>query len=176
MIKKPCEEFADLLVDYIDGELPKGDSRRVVQHLSTCECCRQTAQALERSLGLATVIWSDDVRDAEPKAGSMTMPRFRRIRLYAVAASILIVALILVFTISDHRPQQRPLAFGGIDRQIARAGAAAELLAATEIIAKCEGAETIVERQYRFIVQEYAGTPAAESIRAQYGSRLGGVQ
>jgi hypothetical protein len=63
-----------------------------------------------------------------------------------------------------------------MEQQVVRAGIAAELLAATRIVAQCEGTESIVEQQYRYILREYAETPAAESVRSQYGSLPGGIQ
>jgi hypothetical protein len=55
-------------------------------------------------------------------------------------------------------------------------GRAAELLAATRLVAQCEGTESIVERQYRYILREYADTPAAKSIEANRDPKLGGMQ
>ncbi|MEN6427192.1 MAG: zf-HC2 domain-containing protein [Phycisphaerales bacterium] len=171
----PCGEFADRIIDYVDGELPEDEARAVADHLAACESCRRTVDALNRSLGLAKVLWSDNLGDSKSAVQPALMPRSRRIWIYAVAASIVIAVLILVSMISDRHLQQPSFRFEEVERQIARVGAAAELLAATQIIARCEGTEAIVERQHQFILKEYAGTPAAESIRAQHGSRLGGT-
>lgn len=174
-MKMSCKEYIERIVDYVDGELPEDEAQRVAQHLAGCERCRQTAQALERSLGLAKVIWSDNLGDGESGAQPAPARRFRRVRFYAVAASILIAASTLMLTLPRRHSPQPSIPFEEVEGRIARAGAAAELLAATQILARCEGTEAIVERQYQFILQGYAGTPAAESIRAQYGSRLGGT-
>jgi hypothetical protein len=53
---------------------------------------------------------------------------------------------------------------------------AAELLAATRIVAQCEGTESIVQQQYRYILREYADTPAAASIKANPNLKLGGTR
>jgi hypothetical protein len=75
-----------------------------------------------------------------------------------------------------HRAPQPPaLTFEEVQRQVARAGTAAQLLAATRIVARCEGTESIVEQQYRYILREYADTPAAESIKAGHNLKLGGI-
>lgn len=176
MMKTSCKEFADRLVDYLDDELPEDEARRMAQHLATCDGCRRTAQALERSLGLAQVIWSDNLGGSESAAPPAPVRGTRRIRFYAVAASILIAAATLTIIIPDGRQKRISIRFDEVERQIVRAGAAAELLAATRILARCEGTEAMVERQHQFILQEYAGTPAAENIRRQYSSRLGGMQ
>ena len=57
----PCEEFADRIVDYVDDELPENEAEVVARHLAQCERCRQAATALQRSLGLANAIWSDNL-------------------------------------------------------------------------------------------------------------------
>jgi anti-sigma factor RsiW len=168
---KACETFVDQLVDYVDGELPQDEAKAVAEHLAVCESCRHTAAALERSLGLANVIWSDNLGRSEPAARPAPAWKSRRMRSLAVAASILIAAAVLVITVSNRRGVQPAISFEEVEQQIARAGAAAELLAATKILARCDGTEDIVERQHQFILTEYAGTPAAESIRAEDGSR-----
>ena len=93
-----------------------------------------------------------------------------------MAAAILLAtgsSLLLFF----HRTPRPPaLTFEEIQRQVARAGTAAQLLAATRIVAQCEGTESIVQQQYRYILREYADTPAAESIKADRNLKLGGMQ
>ncbi len=174
-MKGSCEEFADAIVEYVDGELPEGEARLVAEHLAGCERCQQTAQALKHSLGLARVVWSDNLGECESAVSAAPAGRSRPRQFYAVAASILITASVLVLMVIGRHPQKPAVHFKEVERQITRAGSAAELLAATQIIARCEGTEAIVERQYQFIMKEYAGTPAAEGIRAQYGSRVGGT-
>ncbi len=137
----------------------------MAQHLATCEPCRRTAETLDRSLGLARVLWSDNLDGARQ---SVPVVRSRRIRVYAAAASILIAASVVLFAVANRRPRPSPIRIEDVERQVAKAGAAAKLLAATQILAQCEGTESIVQEQYRYIVAEYAGTPAAESIRAKY--------
>jgi len=157
----PCKEFADRIVDYVDGELPEAEARAMAQHLATCEPCRRTAEALNRSLGLARVLWSDNLDDARqtaPVGGS------RRIRICAVAASILVAASVLVFVIANHPSGSSSTRFEDVERQVADAGAAAELLAATQILAQCEGTESIVQEQCRYILSNYPGTPAAATL------------
>jgi anti-sigma factor RsiW len=160
----PCKEFADRIVDYVDGELPAAEAQAVAQHLATCEPCRRTVEALNRSLGLAKVLWSDNLDDKGAPTQSAAVPRLHRIRAYAVAASVLIVASALVFLIANRQSDSSSIRFEDIERQIADAGAAAELLAATQILAQCEGTESIVEEQCRYILSNYPGTPAAVTL------------
>lgn len=162
-MNRPCEEFADRIVDYVDGELPEAEAQVVARHLAVCEPCRRTVGALNQSLRLAKTIWADNLGDVQ----TVPAKKFHPIRFYAVAASVLVAVSILVLTVSDRHPERSSIHVEELEWQVARAGAAAELLAATQILARCEGAEVLVERQYQFILREYAGTPAAESIRAR---------
>jgi len=304
MTKTSCEDFADRIVDYVDGELPADEAQTVARHLNECEHCRQMAQTLQRSLGLARILWQDNLAEAtaarsdavrrfrsmgdpphcsthlgmveawflmknrifrlmnvssarcfqsiqtresssivkkrrlgrkngihsclqskrcveqrgDPPMSSTAVPAVRptgilpvaapethgrdahathgqdaraticphghttslprRALLYAVAvaASILLATGILVIPVARQGVGDRPLTPEQIERQVARVGMAAELLAATRIVAQCEGTESIVEQQYRYILREYADTPAAESIKANHDLKLGGVQ
>jgi len=175
-MNRPCEEFADRIVEYVDGELSPDEARAVTRHLATCEDCRQMAGTLDRSLGLAKVFWSDNLGDAGSASASASVHKVRPMRFYAMAASVLIAGAVLMLSIPKPHPEPPSIRFEDVQRQVARAGMAAQLLAATRIVAQCEGMESIVEQQYRYILREYADTPAAESIRAQHGSHLGGVQ
>ncbi len=184
MTKTPCEELSDKIVDYVDGELPQEEAQLVVRHLAECDRCRQTAETLRRSLGLAQVLWRDNL--AEPAARRVCHAHRspERARLwcarhtlhFAAAAGILLATTSSFLVFFQRPPRPPPVAFEEVQRQIARAGMAAQLLAATRIVAQCEGTESLVEQQYRYILREYADTPAAESIKASYSLKLGGIQ
>jgi anti-sigma factor RsiW len=163
-MRKSCEEIRDLLVDYVDGELPPHDSQAVHDHLAECPACRQRVEALERSLQLAKAIWQDNLT-----LSSRHMAR--RLSYAAIAAGILIVAGVLMLAVG-HKAAE-PDAVAAVERQIAQADTAARLLAATRIIARCEGTQSIVERQCRYILSHYADTPAAAKLRTTDPSMLG---
>jgi len=169
-MNRPCEEFADRIVEYVDGELPPDEARAVARHLAECEDCRQMAGALDRSLGLAKVLWSDNLSDKGSTAQSAAVHRCHRIRLYTAAASIFVAVSFLVFTLSNHQRKQGAVSLEQVEQQVAQTSIAAQLLAATQLIAQCEGTETIVQRQHQYILREYADTPAAKAIRAGLGS------
>ncbi|MBM4024398.1 MAG: hypothetical protein FJ280_03195 [Planctomycetes bacterium] len=261
MSETSCDQWADRIVDYVDGELPQEQAQAVARHLAECDRCRQTAEALRRSLGLARALWQDNLAeatavrsDAVRRSRSMGVPpmsetpnaihrvgessttavpavcptgilpveapeshgqdahathgqdahatggrdardihgrdahatvcpyghttnvRGRRARYaLAVAASLLLVVGGSFLWVVGRTPQRSTISFEEVQRQIARAGTAAQLLAATRLVAQCEGTESIVERQYRYILREYADTPAAESIQASYNLKLGGA-
>jgi anti-sigma factor RsiW len=178
MTRTTCDELADRIVDYVDGELPADEARVVARHLSECPRCRQTANNLERSLRLAKVIWDDNLTQPAAASSARQVQKLRRTSFYVVAAAATILlatgSSLLLFV--HQAPQPPALTFEEVQRQVARAGTAAQLLAATRIVAQCEGTESIVEQQYHYILREYADTPAAESIKAGHNLKLGGIQ
>jgi len=185
MKRTPCDEFKDRIVDYVDGELPEDEAQVVARHLAECPYCRQTAHDLQRSLGLARVLWEDNLgvrSDAArrypicPDGHTTNRLRRRSVFAVAVAAGILLAAGVLLLSVLPLGSRGQGMTPEQIEWQVRRAGLAAELLAATRIVAQCEGTESIVARQYRYILSEYADTPAAQSIRTNYNLTLGGIQ
>ncbi len=198
-MKTTCEELSDKIVDYVDGELPAEEAQIVARHLSECPRCRQIANDLERSLGLAKVIWQDNLADAAavhndvgatPRGCPRTMGRHgglplryttklpRRTSFYvlAVAASVLLAVGLFMTPLVHQGPANPIVTAEQVEQHVARVGRAAQLLAATRIVAQCEGTESLVEQQYRYILSEYADTPAAERIKVSYDLKLGGMQ
>jgi anti-sigma factor RsiW len=180
MSKIPCKEFADRIVDYVDGELPEDEAQEVARHLAECEYCRQTAEALRRSLGLAQVLWRDTLAESSRRVcyahqSSIRLQNWCAKHTLHVAAASILLAIGAFFLVFPHQSRP-PVTFEEVQTQVARAGIAAELLAATRIVAQCEGTESIVQQQYRYILCEYADTPAAASIKANQNPKLGGIQ
>jgi anti-sigma factor RsiW len=178
MTRTTCEELVDRIVDYVDGELPANEAEIVARHLSECPRCRQIASDLQRSLSLAKVIWEDNLEDTAAAAPVRRSWKVRRGPFYAlaVAASVLFAIGLLVRPVFHQSPRNQIVTAEQVERQVARVGRAAELLAATRIVAQCEGTESLVEQQYRYILREYADTPAAESLKASLNLKLGGTQ
>ena len=162
MTKKPCEEIRDLLVDYADGELAERDSQQVTEHLAECRACRQTVRSLERSLHLAKAVWLDNLEAPRTISAHRYVTGWWRYA--AVAAVFLIIASVPIFT-SIRRPVGPDTAYARIEQHVTSVATAARLLAATQILAQCEGTESIVEEQYRYILDHYADTPAAQMLR-----------
>jgi len=168
------DDIRDKLVDYADGALPPKESHEVAEHLDTCAACQETVADLQRSLSLTQAIWSDNLEAAGARAKrtrSMIAPWFR----YA-AAAVFLVATGAVLFVNSHRSEKEPvLTFEQVQQQVERTATAARLLAATNLIAQCEGTETIVAKQYRHILTHYGDTPAAATLRAKEQTLLKGI-
>ena len=166
-MQKSCKEIEQILVDYADGRLSAGESSKVAAHLAKCEDCRRTLEALKRSLELAGVIWEDGL--AETEAIRIPIPekvrRFRWPGYAAIAASILLVVMISGVWRALVRPTEEEPTFAEIERRISDSASAARLLAAADLLDKYPDAKTIVERQYRYIVETYPETPAASKAK-----------
>lgn len=80
----PCEEYAALLDDYIDGRLETAARERVDAHLATCEACRalvgdlQQIRRVARSLESTAPpprVWAAIADRIAPRAEPVPMPR-----------------------------------------------------------------------------------------------------
>jgi anti-sigma factor RsiW len=49
-----CDQLADLLPDFFDGDLSAEQSDAAIHHLATCEACRLTVDELEGVRALAS--------------------------------------------------------------------------------------------------------------------------
>lgn len=166
-MEKSCEHFEQMLVDYADGQLSPIDLNKVAEHLVKCSNCRKLHNALQKSLELTDVIWADSFAEAEHirlparrKTKGLRPPRYA-----AVAASVLLVLMASVLWLALNRPEKPEVTFAEIERSIAESATAARLLAATELLAECPDAQPIVDQQYRYIVEAYPGTTAANKAR-----------
>jgi anti-sigma factor RsiW len=171
---RSCEEVRDLLVDYADGELPPQDSQAVAEHLAGCSECRQIVKNLQRSLDLAKAIWLDNL-EADRSEAAGNGPITHRLRWVAVAAAILVTAGGTLLLSMFHKSSSSTATYAQIEEQATRASAAARLLAATQVLAKCQGTESIVEQQARYILSHYGDTPAASELKTTLPSILKGA-
>ena len=162
-MQKSCEDISEMLVDYADGRLSAGESSEVAEHLTKCEDCRRTLEALQRSLELAGVIWEDGLAETEairiPVLRKTTAPHW--LKYAAIAAGILLIFTVSVLWQVLVGPPESEPTFAEIERRISESGSAARLLAAAELLAEYPDAETIVRQQYRYIMETYPDTPAA---------------
>jgi len=166
-MEKSCEEIREMLVDYADGQLLPSDSKKVADHLAECEHCQRTLEALQSSLELAEVIWEDGLGAAKEiripipvKSRKIRWPRYA-----AVAASILLVLTASIVWRGRVKPAGKEVSFEDINRRITDSGNAARLLAAAELLAEYPDAQSIVKKQYRYIVETYPETAAAAKAK-----------
>ncbi|MBL7153830.1 MAG: zf-HC2 domain-containing protein [Phycisphaerae bacterium] len=165
-MKESCDNFAELLVDYADGQLSAEQSAKVADHLRQCEDCRALLDGLQKSLELAQVIWEDNLSQttetiripAPARTGRRSWPRY-------AAAAILIVSAISITSRLMNKPAKDQPTLAQIEQRITEASNAAKLLAAADLLGGYSQAETIVKQQYRRIVETYPDTSAANKAK-----------
>ena len=170
-MEKSCKEIEEMLVDFTDGQLSPDESNEVTEHVVQCENCRKVLEALQKSLELASVIWTDGVAETE----TIRIPISRKVRKlirfhYAtLAASILLVvttSLVWRALVKPMEIQKKP-SFVEIEHKIIDEGTAAKLLAATDLLADKPNVEQLVKKQYEYIMDRYPKTKAAETAKTR---------
>jgi len=168
-MERSCEDIREKLVDYADGRLLPSAANRVAEHLAKCEHCQRILEALQRSLELAEVVWEDGLAETKeiraPIHGKVRKIRWPRYA--AVAAGILLVITTSVVWRALIRPAKKEISFAEIERKITESGSAARLLAAAELLAEYPDAQSIVKKQYRYIVETYPETSAAAKAKSK---------
>ena len=168
-MEESCKDIEDMLVDFADGRSSQSDSSKVAEHLGRCERCRALLDGLQKSLDLAGVIWADSLAETKEIRipGPYKVKRLRWLRYAAIAASITLVVATSVVWLASTRPKETELTVAEIEREIIESGSAARLLAAAELLSKYPEAKTIVEQQYRSIVETYPETAAAVKAKSK---------
>lgn len=167
-MEKSCKEIEEMLVDYADGQLLPDDSKDVTEHLAQCQACRKVLDALQKSLELVGVIWSDGFTEIEnTRISTHKVRRVRLLRYAAIAASILLMVTTSIVWRTLVKPEPTEITFAEIERQITESASAARLLAATELLAEVPDAQSIVDQQYRYIVEIYPETTAATKVKSK---------
>jgi hypothetical protein len=93
MKRKTCQEIEDKLVEYADGELVGEEAAEVAGHVARCEKCRIRLEKLERSLGLAQVIWEDRQAETKENGAARAAGRWRGRLGAGIAAAGIIIGL-----------------------------------------------------------------------------------
>jgi len=166
-MEKSCEKIEKMLVDYADGLLLPDESNQVAEHLEKCEHCRKILKALNKSLALVGSIWEDGLTETED-IRILIPGKLRNIpwtRYAAAAAGIILLLTTSVIWQTLMKPVEKEINFAEIERSITEAGTAARLLAATELLAEYPDAKSIVDKQYRYIVETYPDTSAADKAK-----------
>jgi hypothetical protein len=167
-MEKSCKDIERMLVDYADNQLSQIDANKVTKHLVECEECRKLLDALQKSLELAGVIWADNLAETENILIPATKTRKIHLSRYAaIAAGILLVVAVSAIWQTRTRPKVNELTFAEIERKINESGNAAQLLAATELLAGQPDAQGLIQQQYRYIVERYPQTSSAVKAKAK---------
>ena len=167
-MEKSCKDIERMLVDYVDNQLSKVDANKVTKHLLECEECQKLLDALQKSLELAGVIWADNLAETENIRIPATKTRKIHLSRYAaIAAGILLVVAVSALWHTSTRPKVNELTFAEVERKINESGSAAELLAATELLAEQPDEQAFIQQQYRYIVQRYPQTSSAVKAKAK---------
>jgi len=174
MNENACQQIQAKLVDYADGELPAEESARVTEHIVGCDRCRETWDALQRSLDLVGLIWQEGASNLTDVPMPVQPSRAVRFRRPAIAAGVVLLviagSLTWRWTAQRSRPEM-PTAVSptvaDIERTVARAGAATGLVAAADYLAEQPGGREIATQRFEYVVQTYPETEAAAQARAR---------
>ena len=162
-----CQDISyETLVAYADGELSPTEAEQITKHIAHCENCQTMLNALHRSLKVTQLIWQSD-KSQLSKKHSFKKPILRRWlirRIAAVAASILLVIGVGVMRRVLYRPSEKisPIrpqrTAGGIDEieiEVQRAGIAAQMLAAADMLAAQPGGQEYAEKRYTYVINSF---------------------
>jgi len=58
-----CQQWVELVTDYLDGALPRRLVRAIDRHLAGCEHCREYLDQMRRTIALTGAMGVDDVPD-----------------------------------------------------------------------------------------------------------------
>lgn len=110
-----CEEFAEMLSAWIDGELEQGELSRLEKHLETCQACQDLKRRLEAVDRLA-IKHSGPPESREMKPSFNIEPAkksesgWRRLTSLAVAALVLIAVSLVIIATGDRAEARRSAA------------------------------------------------------------------
>jgi anti-sigma factor RsiW len=60
-----CQEVVELLNDYLEGELPEADRRRVAAHLEGCDGCTTILEEFRETIRLTGILTVEHVNPAQ---------------------------------------------------------------------------------------------------------------
>lgn len=187
-----CAAAQEVLVEYLDGELPQAAAEQVRSHLAGCPACRRQAGRLDRSLALLVDTWPAIMEAAErhapQRAARSRVGRPRTWRLTAVAAgtAAAAVALLLLARPGGQEPSgpvvQNSASVGDDPAQEDARPAAIPQPAAAEEIAEFEAVfarlldlEDLAARQ-EVSLELLAARPGLETHTAQAAEHLAAMR
>lgn len=57
----PCQDFVELVTDYLEGALPPADRRRFESHLNACPLCHEYLDQIRETIRLVGRITPEDL-------------------------------------------------------------------------------------------------------------------
>jgi len=69
-----CQEFVELVTDYVEGAMPADERERFDAHLSVCEFCTIYLEQMEQTIRAVGRLTPEDVT---PEAESVLLAAFR---------------------------------------------------------------------------------------------------
>jgi anti-sigma factor RsiW len=73
-----CQDFVELVTDYLDDALPADERARIDRHLVTCPGCATALAQWRTVIDLAGHLTETDVEGMDPAVRSRLMSVFRR--------------------------------------------------------------------------------------------------
>jgi len=73
-----CNEFVELVTDYLDGSLARELVARIDAHLATCRGCRRVLAQWREVIRLTGRLAGSDVDRIDPETRAQLMAAFRR--------------------------------------------------------------------------------------------------
>lgn len=166
MNRQTCQAMEELLVDFADDTLTGAEAARVCEHIEQCPDCRATVAALRQSLECAQTIWQDNAA----RIGRTRGVGSRQWHYVAAAAGILLAVGTLCYWPCGHQPAPNAPTLAEIEIRIAESGHAARLLARVDQLETQASLRDVAESQYRYILERYPNTAAAESVHRKLES------
>jgi len=176
MTDEMCDKISkEMLVAFADGELSPSETTQVTEHLTKCENCRAVVGALQQSIELVRISWTEE-QAKWPKWRLPEKARLRRwpaVRLTAVAAAILFVIGLGLFW----RMVSGPSKWTGTGetvieakQMVIRAGTAAQMLAVADMLASHPSSRQYARDRYLEIARDYCETEFARQAKLRLNS------
>ena len=76
---QPCNEFVEIVTDYLEDALPRDQRVRVDEHLQTCDGCTTVLAQWREVIRLTGRLADERVDEVEPTTRDHLMSSFRRV-------------------------------------------------------------------------------------------------
>ena len=73
----PCNEFVELVTEYLEGALPPGEALRLEDHLTVCAGCASVLEQFQTVIRMSGQLSQSDVDALAPSERAPVMAAFR---------------------------------------------------------------------------------------------------